>query len=217
MSYAEPGTGRPHPLRRRRGTSRPLPDQPARQQSPAAQPPPGRLRRQPPPERAGHDGHPCRPLPAAGARPVSPGPNITGHSSSGSMTLQLALDAPGPCTPSPSWKPRLPPTDTQQRFGKDVTQAAAQRHRTGHPAGAVDPFLPRASSDPATAPHSVTVRRRLRAGGRRRRGCSLPATRYRSSLTGRLAQRQNDRSAQRSRSRRMSRQPRIAADMRDGR
>src|SRR5690348_3840242 len=31
---------------------------------------------------------------AAGARPVSPGPNITGHSSSGSMTLQLALDAP---------------------------------------------------------------------------------------------------------------------------
>jgi hypothetical protein len=73
------------------------------------------------------------------------------------MTLQLALDAPGPCTPSPSWKPWPPPTDTQQRFGKDVTQAAAQRHRTGHPAGAVDPFLPRASSDPATAPHSVTV------------------------------------------------------------
>ena len=41
--------------------------------------------------------------------------------------------------------------------------------RAGHTAGAVDPFLLRASSDPATAPHSVTVCRRLRAGGRRRR------------------------------------------------
>jgi len=52
---------------------------------------------------------------------------------SGSMTLQLALDVPGSCTLSPSWKPRPPPTDTQQRFGKNVTQAAAQPHRTGHP------------------------------------------------------------------------------------
>jgi pimeloyl-ACP methyl ester carboxylesterase len=34
-----------------------------------------------------------------------------------------------------------PPTDTQQRFGKDVAQAAAQRYRAGDPAGAVDTFF----------------------------------------------------------------------------
>jgi pimeloyl-ACP methyl ester carboxylesterase len=34
-----------------------------------------------------------------------------------------------------------PPTDTQQRFGKDVAQAAAQRYRAGDPAGAVDAFF----------------------------------------------------------------------------
>jgi pimeloyl-ACP methyl ester carboxylesterase len=69
--------------------------------------------------------------------------HIVGHSSSGPVALQLAPDAPEAVhtlalmeTARPA-----PPTDTQQRFGTDVAQPAAQRYRAGDPAGAVDTFF----------------------------------------------------------------------------
>ena len=69
--------------------------------------------------------------------------HIVGHSSSVSVALQLALDAPEAVhtlTLIEAARP-APPTDTQQRFGTDVAQAAAQRYRAGDPAGAVDTFF----------------------------------------------------------------------------
>lgn len=69
--------------------------------------------------------------------------HIVGHSSSVSVALQLALDAPQAVhtlTLMEAARP-APPTDTQQRFGKDVAQAAVQRYRAGDPAGAVDTFF----------------------------------------------------------------------------
>jgi pimeloyl-ACP methyl ester carboxylesterase len=69
--------------------------------------------------------------------------HIVGHSSSVSVALQLALDAPEAVrtlTLMEAARP-APPTDTQQRFGTDVAQAAVQRYRAGDPAGAVDTFF----------------------------------------------------------------------------
>jgi pimeloyl-ACP methyl ester carboxylesterase len=69
--------------------------------------------------------------------------HIVGHSSSVSVALQLALDAPQAVhtlTLMEAARP-APPTDTQQRFGTDVAQAAVQRYRAGDPAGAVDVFF----------------------------------------------------------------------------
>jgi pimeloyl-ACP methyl ester carboxylesterase len=69
--------------------------------------------------------------------------HIVGHSSSVPVALQLALDAPEAAhtlTLMEAARP-APPTDTQQRFGKDVAQAAARRYRAGDPAGAVDTFF----------------------------------------------------------------------------
>ena len=69
--------------------------------------------------------------------------HIVGHSSSVSVALQLALDAPEAVhtlTLMEAARP-APLTDTQQRFGKDVAQAAVQRYRAGDPAGAVDTFF----------------------------------------------------------------------------
>jgi pimeloyl-ACP methyl ester carboxylesterase len=69
--------------------------------------------------------------------------HIVGHSSSVPVALQLALDAPEAVhtlTLMEAARP-APPTDTQQRFGKDVAQAAVQRYRAGDPAGAVDTFF----------------------------------------------------------------------------
>ena len=69
--------------------------------------------------------------------------HIVGHSSSVSVALQLALDAPEAVhtlTLMEAARP-APPTDTQQRFGKDVAQTAVQRYRAGDPAGAVDTFF----------------------------------------------------------------------------
>ena len=69
--------------------------------------------------------------------------HIVGHSSSVSVALQLALDAPEAVHTLALMEAArpAPPTDTQQRFGKDVAQAAAQRYRAGDPAGAVDTFF----------------------------------------------------------------------------
>jgi pimeloyl-ACP methyl ester carboxylesterase len=69
--------------------------------------------------------------------------HIVGHSSSVPVALQLALDTPEAVhtlTLLEAARP-APPTDTQQRFGKDVAQAAARRYRAGDPAGAVDNFF----------------------------------------------------------------------------
>ena len=69
--------------------------------------------------------------------------HIVGHSSSVPVALQLALDAPETVhtlTLMEAARP-APPTDTQQRFGKDVALAAARRYRAGDPAGAVDTFF----------------------------------------------------------------------------
>lgn len=69
--------------------------------------------------------------------------HIVSHSSSVLVALQLALDAPEAVhtlTLMEAARP-APPTDTQQRFGKDVAQAAVQRYRAGDPAGAVDTFF----------------------------------------------------------------------------
>ena len=69
--------------------------------------------------------------------------HIVGHSSSVPVALQLALDTPEAVhtlTLLEAAQP-APPTDTQQRFGKDVAQAAARRYRAGDPAGAVDNFF----------------------------------------------------------------------------
>jgi len=69
--------------------------------------------------------------------------HIVGHSSSVSVALQLALDAPEAVhtlTLMEAARP-APPTDTQQRFGQDVALAAVQRYHTGDPAKAVDTFL----------------------------------------------------------------------------
>src|SRR6516165_5134567 len=69
--------------------------------------------------------------------------HIVGHSSSVSVVLLLALDAPEAVhtlTLMEAARP-APPTDTQQRFGQDVALAAVQRYHTGDPAKAVDTFL----------------------------------------------------------------------------
>jgi len=69
--------------------------------------------------------------------------HIVGHSSSVSVALQLALDAPYAVHTRTLMEPArpAPPTDTQQRFGKDVAQPVVQRYRAGDPAGAVDTFF----------------------------------------------------------------------------
>ena len=69
--------------------------------------------------------------------------HIVGHSSSVSVALQLALDAPDAVhtlTLMEAARP-APPTDAQQRFGTDVARAAVQRYHAGDPAGAVDTFF----------------------------------------------------------------------------
>src|SRR6516165_483034 len=56
--------------------------------------------------------------------------HIVGHSSSVPIALQLALDAPDAVHTLTLMEPArpAPPTDTQQRFGKDVALAAVQRY-----------------------------------------------------------------------------------------
>lgn len=69
--------------------------------------------------------------------------HIVGHSSSASVALQLALDAPETVhtlTLMEAARP-APPTDTQQRFATEVARAAVQRYHAGDPAGAVDTFF----------------------------------------------------------------------------
>jgi pimeloyl-ACP methyl ester carboxylesterase len=69
--------------------------------------------------------------------------HIVGRSSSVPVALQLALDAPEAVhtlTLMEAARP-APPTDTQQRFGKDVALGAVQRYRAGDPAGAVGTFF----------------------------------------------------------------------------
>lgn len=69
--------------------------------------------------------------------------HIVGHSSSVSVALQLALDAPEAVqtlTLMEAARP-APPTETQQRFRNVVAQPAIQRYQAGDPAGAVDTFF----------------------------------------------------------------------------
>ena len=69
--------------------------------------------------------------------------HIVGHSSSVSLALQLALDAPDAAhtlTLMEAARP-APPTDTERQFGTDVVLAAIQRYRAGDKAGAVDIFF----------------------------------------------------------------------------
>jgi pimeloyl-ACP methyl ester carboxylesterase len=144
--------------------------------------------------------------PAAGCRraryhqgPTSP--NVAGHSSSDSMTLQLALNAPG----------AVHTLTLVEAVAHRYPAAVRQRH---HPGRCPAP----ADSPPGRGGRSLSSAGVFGSGYRSARddalpggfeqatadagGCSSPATRYPSSLTGCLAQRQNHRSAQRSRSRR---------------
>jgi pimeloyl-ACP methyl ester carboxylesterase len=69
--------------------------------------------------------------------------HIVGHSSSVSVALQLALDAPEIVHTLALMEPARPepPTEAQARFGRDVVGPAVQRYRAGDMAGAVDTFF----------------------------------------------------------------------------
>jgi pimeloyl-ACP methyl ester carboxylesterase len=69
--------------------------------------------------------------------------HIVGHSSSVSVALQLALDAPEAVhtlTLMETARPG-PATEAQQRFGQEVAQPAVQQYRAGDPAKAVNTFF----------------------------------------------------------------------------
>jgi pimeloyl-ACP methyl ester carboxylesterase len=66
--------------------------------------------------------------------------HVVGHSSSGNVALQLALDAPGAVHSLAILEPALysvPSVETSRRF----VGAAVQLHRAGDKAGAIDTFL----------------------------------------------------------------------------
>jgi pimeloyl-ACP methyl ester carboxylesterase len=69
--------------------------------------------------------------------------HVVGHSSSVSVALQLALDAPDAVQSLTLMEAARPaaPTDAEQQFGKDVIMGAVQHYRAGNKAGAVDAFL----------------------------------------------------------------------------
>ena len=69
--------------------------------------------------------------------------HIVGHSSSVTVALQLALDAPDAVhtlTLMEAARP-APPTDAERQFGTDVALAAVHRYRAGDKTGAVDIFF----------------------------------------------------------------------------
>ena len=69
--------------------------------------------------------------------------HIVGHSSSVSIALQLALDAPDAVHTLTLMEAARPaaPTDAERQFGTGVVSAAVQRYRAGDKAGAVDIFF----------------------------------------------------------------------------
>ena len=69
--------------------------------------------------------------------------HIVGHSSSVSVALQLALDAPEAVHTLTLMEAARPaaPTDAERQFGTDVALPAAQRYHAGDKAAAVDIFF----------------------------------------------------------------------------
>jgi pimeloyl-ACP methyl ester carboxylesterase len=69
--------------------------------------------------------------------------HIVGHSSSVSVALQLALDAPDAVQTLTLMEAARPaaPTDAERQFGTDVVLAAVQCYSAGDKAGAVDTFF----------------------------------------------------------------------------
>jgi pimeloyl-ACP methyl ester carboxylesterase len=81
-----------------------------------------------------------RSLPVADGLPGNPAGAVVGHSSSGNIALQLALDAPGAVHSLAILEPALmslPSAPTSRVF----VGIAVQLHRVGDKAGAIDTFL----------------------------------------------------------------------------